>query len=92
MRDTITVISSVLSSPDIAQAGAPIDIDHGKVRVGTTYHLDDVECTGTETNITQCPQSGGNHNCDAVQQEYASVTCIPLLNSRLTGKINCFIT
>ncbi|XP_076093133.1 uncharacterized protein LOC143064284 [Mytilus galloprovincialis] len=86
-QDAQVVCRMLCYNPDIAQAGAPIDIDHGKVRVGTTYHLDDVECTGTETNITQCPQSGGNHNCDAVQQEYASVTCIPLLNSRLTAPI-----
>ncbi|XP_052091441.1 deleted in malignant brain tumors 1 protein-like [Mytilus californianus] len=86
-QDARVVCQMLCYDPNNAQAGAPIDIDHAKVQVSTTYHLDDVECTGTETNINQCPQSGGNHNCDAIQQEYASVTCIPLINTRLTAPI-----
>ncbi|XP_071156619.1 uncharacterized protein [Mytilus edulis] len=86
-QDARVVCQMLCYDPNNAQAGAPIDIDHAKVQVSTTYHLDDVECTGTETNINQCPQSSGNHNCDAIQQEYASVTCVPLINTRLTAPI-----
>ncbi|XP_063422569.1 deleted in malignant brain tumors 1 protein-like [Mytilus trossulus] len=86
-QDARVVCQMLCYDPNNAQAGAPIDIDYAKAQVSTTYHLDDVECTGTETNINQCPQSGTNHNCDAVQQEYASVTCVPLVNTRLTAPI-----
>ncbi|XP_076093134.1 uncharacterized protein LOC143064285 [Mytilus galloprovincialis] len=91
-QDARVVCRMLCYDPNNAQAGAPIDIDHAKVLVSTTYHLDDVECFGNETNITQCTQSGGNHNCDAIQQEFASVTCVPLINTRLTAPIpdlNC---
>ncbi|XP_071153629.1 scavenger receptor cysteine-rich domain superfamily protein-like [Mytilus edulis] len=90
-QDAQVVCRMLCYDPNNAQAGAPIDIDHAKDQVSTTYHLDDVECIGTETNITNCTQSDGNHNCDAVQQEFASVTCVPLINTRLTGKSYCLL-
>ena len=36
--------------------------------------LDDVQCTGNEDNLSQCPHIGiGNHNC--VHSEDAGVRC-----------------
>ena len=38
-----------------------------------TVHLDEVECTGSETNLTDCPRSSAI-NCSSVQS-YAGVRC-----------------
>ena len=38
-------------------------------------HLDNVQCTGSETTILQCPQNEiGNHNC--THSEDAGVRCL----------------
>ena len=38
--------------------------------------LDDLQCTGSESRLIDCPHSGlGNHNCDHYQD--AGVTCRP---------------
>ena len=38
-----------------------------------TVHLDEVECTGSETNLTDCPQSS-TVSCSSVNS-YAGVRC-----------------
>ncbi|XP_052091440.1 deleted in malignant brain tumors 1 protein-like [Mytilus californianus] len=87
-QDARVICHMLCFDPAIAQAGAPIDIDHGKVNVSERFHLDDVECIGNETDIDQCKNSSlGNHNCDVAQQEYASVTCIKLQDTRLAAPI-----
>ena len=38
--------------------------------------LDDLQCTGNESRLIDCPHNGlGNHNCDHSQD--AGVRCIP---------------
>lgn len=73
-------------------AGAPVEIASGIDIVSANYLLDDVECTGNETDISQCKKrEWGVHNCIPDQKEFASVTCIPLKNERPPGKPNIFL-
>lgn len=82
-QDARVVCRMLCYDPKIAQAGAPVDINHAKDNVSNVYLLDDVDCVGTETDIAQCPKSPwGQHNCNASQQEYASVTCVKLDNAQ----------
>ncbi len=39
-----------------------------------TIHLDNLECTGTERVLSDCPQNGLTHNC--AHTEDASVICL----------------
>ena len=49
--------------------------------VGPIWY-DNLECTGSETNLTQCPHDGiGTHNCD--HSEDAGVTCFGMSFSRV---------
>ena len=44
--------------------------------------LDNVNCSGNETNLLACSHNGlGNHNCGHVQD--VGVTCFPLLHCEL---------
>lgn len=78
---------SFFFSPNVAQAGAPQDIYTQVVlnNVSSNYLLDDVECIGTETDIDQCPKSTV-HNCNVNQKEFASVTCVKLVNAQPLGE------
>lgn len=41
----------------------------------TAIHLDELQCTGTETSLTDCPHNGvGNHNCG--HSEDVGVICV----------------
>lgn len=47
--------------------------------------LDEVQCTGNELSIEQCPKSSWReHNCD--HKEDAGVSCTPLTGSSITNK------
>lgn len=68
---------------NIAQAGAPADINYVKDQVSKNFLLDEVQCFGNETDIEQCPKNPwGVHDCLANKTEYASVTCVPLQNTQ----------
>ncbi|XP_052092019.1 deleted in malignant brain tumors 1 protein-like isoform X1 [Mytilus californianus] len=82
-EDAQVVCRMLCYDPNVAQAGAPQDIYSQVVidKVSANYLLDDVECIGTETDIEQCPKSTV-HNCNVNQKEFASVTCVKLLNAQ----------
>ncbi|XP_071157328.1 scavenger receptor cysteine-rich domain-containing protein DMBT1-like [Mytilus edulis] len=82
-EDAQVVCRMLCYDPNVAQAGAPQDIYTQVVlnNVSSNYLLDDVECIGTETDIDQCPKSTV-HNCNVNQKEFASVTCVKLVNAQ----------
>ena len=85
-------VINITSSPSIAQAGAPPEINYLRPNVSTTFLLDDVECLGNETDIGQCQHDGwGNHNCYPQYNEFASVTCIKKDREAPQGKIFLFL-
>ena len=50
--------------------------------------LDDVSCTGSESELLECPHNGiGNHNCD--HSEDASVRC-SVAGKFIITQISCF--
>ena len=74
------VICRQLGYPEGNHQAVTRGIVYGYYGQGTgPIWLADVDCTGTETNITECSHSGwGNHVCD--HHEDAGVVC-------LTGKL-----
>ena len=77
-------------SPNIAQAGAPVDINHVMDQVSNNYLMDNVECVGTERDIEQCPRAT-NIDCDPNAKEYASVTCTRLIDTQPQGIKKTFV-
>ena len=48
---------------------------YGEILNVTSFHLDDVSCTGNETKLVDCSHRGvGNHNCRLGIDE-AAVVC-----------------
>ncbi|XP_060070823.1 deleted in malignant brain tumors 1 protein-like [Ylistrum balloti] len=71
------VCSSLCFDTALSLTGSRHDIDYVKQNVSQIFLLDDVRCTGYESDILACEHRGlGVHNCDF--GEYASVTCTPI--------------
>lgn len=46
------------------------------LKASLSFHLDDVDCAGTESQLTECKHSGlGVHNCLFGEKEVAGVIC-----------------
>ncbi|KAJ8040920.1 Deleted in malignant brain tumors 1 protein [Holothuria leucospilota] len=81
----------------LGYAWAQVGYNWGNARFGQgtgPIHLDDLQCSGTERSITDCPHGGvGNHNCG--HHEDASVSCeVPVRLSATTsttrGRVELF--
>lgn len=84
INDAKVVCSSLCYDPAFALTGTTHDMDYVKDSVSTTFFLDDVDCTGSETDIFSCQHRGiGVHNC--FEGEYASVTCTEITTNPVTA-------
>ncbi|OWF37448.1 Deleted in malignant brain tumors 1 protein [Mizuhopecten yessoensis] len=80
IQDARVVCGSLCFNKSLSLTGATYNIDYVKANVSQVFLLDDVGCSGSETNIFNCQHRGiGVSNCQP--GEYASVTCTPILRT-----------
>ncbi|KAJ8300760.1 hypothetical protein KUTeg_022279 [Tegillarca granosa] len=84
INEARVVCGMLCYNKDIARAGAPVEVDYVRQNVSVNTLMDDVNCDGDETNILNCRYKTGSamsQNCIGNRDEFASVSCVELINA-----------
>ncbi|KAK3088064.1 hypothetical protein FSP39_014197 [Pinctada imbricata] len=71
------VCGQLCFDPNVARAGAQVEVNYVRENVSSNIFLDDVRCAGTETRLNQCNASAWNVT-DCNRNEIVSVSCVQL--------------